>query len=430
MTKKWIAGLILVILLVIPFSALAAEARDVVYVIPIKGEIGLAMEQYLEESISIAEADKDTAAIIIEIDTYGGLIKSTESMSSIIMRAKYPTISYVNTKAESAGVLLTISSDNIAMAPGSTIGSAEPIPNTEKTLSHWTSTLRTVAQEKGRDPELVAAMADASIVIPKVVDGGKLLNLTTRDADELGFTDAVADSHIEILEALDIDYTEIEVLEIPARVKMAQGLTNSYIMTLLLTLGFIGLVVEILTPGFGLGGTVSLIAFSLYFGGSILAGYAGLAVILIFITGVLLLLIEAFIPGFGIPGVGGIICIIGSIVLAADSVATAVVSLLISFILTGVAMFLILKYAPRSKHFDRIILATEMNREIGIRSTKNYEEYLNQIGTVTTFLRPSGTVDINGVLLDVVSEGAFIEVGTQIKVVGIEGRRIIVRKLD
>jgi len=430
MTKKWIAGFVLIVLLLIPFVALGEQSRDIVYVIPIKGEIGLAMEQYLEESIKIAEMDKDTAAIIIEIDTYGGKIDATENMSRIIMKANYPTISYVNTKAESAGVLLTISADKIAMAPGSTIGSAEPIPNTEKILSHWTSTLRTVAQEKGRDPELVAAMADSSIVIPKVVDGGRLLNLTTREAQNLGLSDVVATNYQELLSSLNIQYTSIEVLEIPARVKMAQGLSSSYVIPILLSLGFIGLVIEILTPGFGLGGTISLIAFSLYFGGSILAGNSGVAVVLIFITGILLLTIEAFVPGFGVPGVGGIICIIASIVLAADSVATATISLLISFILTGIAMFLILKFAPRNKHFDRIILATEMNREIGIRASKNYEEYLDQIGTVTTFLRPSGTVDINGVLLDVVSEGAFIEIGTQVKVIKVEGRKIIVRKLD
>lgn len=429
MTKKWIARLILVILVLIPFSAMSQQSNDTVYVIPINGEIGLAMEQYLDESIKIAEMDKDTVAIIIEIDTYGGRIDATENMSRLIMKANYPTISFVNTKAESAGVLLTISSDKIAMAPGSTIGSAEPVPNTEKILSHWTGTLRSAAQEKGRDPELVAAMADSSIVIPKVIEAGRLLNLTTREAENLGFTDVIAANHQEILSKLGIEYSEIKVMDIPARVKMAQGLSSSYIIPILLSLGFIGLVIEILTPGFGLGGTISLIAFSLYFGGSFLAGNAGTAVILVFVTGIILLSIEAFVPGFGVPGIGGIICIITSIILAANSVTTAVVSLLISIVITVVSTFLILKFAPRNKFFDNLILATEMKSGANF-ITKNYNQYLNQVGIVTTFLRPSGTVDINGELLDVVSEGAFIEAGTQVKVIKVEGRKIIVRKFD
>ena len=429
MTKKWIARLVLVILLLIPFVALGEQAGEIVYVIPIKGEIGLAMEQYLEENIKIAEMDKNTVAIIIEIDTYGGRIDATENMSQQIMKAEYPTISFVNTKAESAGVLLTISADKIAMAPGSTIGSAEPIPNTEKILSHWTSTLRTVAQENGRDPELVAAMADSSIVIPKVVDGGRLLNLTTREAQNLGFTDVVASNYQELLSSLDIHYTEIRVQEIPARVKMAQGLSSSYVVPILLSLGFIGLVIEILTPGFGLGGTISLIAFSLYFGGSFLAGNAGTAVILLFVTGIILLTIEAFVPGFGVPGIGGIICIIISIVLAANNVTAAIISLLISLVITIVTTFLLLKFAPRNKFFDNLILATEM-KSGAVFISKNYNQYLNQVGTVNTFLRPSGTIAINGELLDVVSEGAFIEAGAEVKVIKVEGRKIIVRKLD
>lgn len=430
MTKKWMARLILLILLSIPFSVFGQQAEDVVYVIPIRGEIGLAMEQYLEESISIAEMDKDTVAIIIEIDTYGGRIDSSEKMSKIIMNSKHPTVSFVNTKAESAGVLLTISTEKIVMAPGSTIGSAEPVPNNEKVLSHWTSTLRATAEETGRDPQLVAAMADARIVIPKVIDGGKLLNLTTKEAEELGFADAVAATHQELLNELGIEHTSVKILEIPARVIMAQALSSAYVVPILLSLGFIGLVFEILAPGFGLGGTVSLIAFSLFFGGSILAGNAGVAVVVVFIAGILLLSIEAFIPGFGVPGIGGIVCIIASIVFAANNATIAAVSLLISFVLTIIAVALILKYAPRSKHFDRIILATEMNERIGIRSTNNYAGYLEQVGVVTTFLRPSGTIEINGVLLDVVSEGAFVEVGAQVKVIKVEGRRIIVRKLD
>lgn len=89
-------------------------------------------------------------AIIFEIDTYGGLIDEAEKIKNLIIDLKTPTISFVNNKAESAGVLITISSENVVMAESSTIGSAETIPNTEKVLSMWRSFLRDVAQLRGR----------------------------------------------------------------------------------------------------------------------------------------------------------------------------------------------------------------------------------------------------------------------------------------
>ncbi|SDK37967.1 NfeD family protein [Natronincola ferrireducens] len=431
MKKRWDIFLILIFIFVIlPFQTFGAGDINNVYIVPIEGEIGPAVYQYVRDNIHMAETDPNAVAIIFEIDTYGGRIDSAEKISKLIMASRLPTIAFVNTKAESAGVLLTISADAIAMAPGGTIGSAEPIPNTEKTLSMWTSLLRAAAEEKGRDPELVASTADKAIEIPDVIEKDRLLNLTTREAKALGLADVVADDYATILQATEIDYTNIISTPVPNRVRVAQTMTSAYIAPILLTLGFAGLVFEIFTAGFGVGGTVSFVAFSLYFGGAILAGNAGWAVLMVFLVGMALLLIEAFAPGFGIPGLGGIICIVVSIIMASNSVATAIISLFISFVLTIVALILILKYAPRSKHFDRIILGTKMKKEEGYSAAGKYHQYIGQQGEVITFLRPAGTIDVNGEVLDVVSEGAFIEVGSKVRVAKVEGRRIIVKKID
>jgi len=401
-----------------------------VYVIPIKGEITPAMYQYVEYNLSIAEKDLNTVAVIFEIDTYGGRIDSAEKISRLILDTNIPTISFVNTKAESAGVLLTISTDTIAMAPGSTTGSAETIPNTEKVLSTWVGILRSTAQQTGRDGEVVSAMADQSIAIPGVVEKGRLLNLTTVEAKNLGFIDIVASDYIEILSSLSLPHSNIIMAETTNGIRLAQFASNIYIAPLLLSLGFIGLLVEILMPGFGIGGTVSLISFALYFGGNILAGNTSLITVIIFIVGILLLAIEAFVPGFGFPGIGGIICIAISIFLASSSATTALVSIFVSLILTIVVFILILKYAPTNKHFGQIVLNTKLDKEKGYTSSEDYSKYIGRTGIVTTPLRPSGIISINGELLDVVSEGQFIEKEELVKISRIEGRRIVVHKIN
>lgn len=431
MKNRWLIFLTLVLLFsILPLQANGSNGAGNVYVIPIEGEIGPAVYEYVRSSMLTAEQDPNAVAIIFEIDTYGGRIDSAEKISTAMRRTGLPTISFVNTKAESAGVLLTISADTIVMAPGGTIGSAEPIPNTEKTLSMWTSLLRAVAQEKGRDPELVAATADSSIAIPDVIEKDRLLNLTAQEAKELEFADYIESDYAGILQSASVEYSSIVEVPIARRVRLAQTLTSSYITPILLTLGFVGLLIEVFTAGFGVGGTVSFVAFALYYGGAILAGNAGWAVLMVFLVGLVLLLIEAFAPGFGIPGVGGIICIIISIVMASNSAVSAIVSLLISFVLTIIAFVLILKYAPRSKHFDRIVLGAQMKREEGYSATSKYGQYIGKEGIVITYLRPAGTIDVDGETLDVVSEGAFIEVGSKVKVAKVEGRRIIVKKIN
>lgn len=183
MKKQWLIFFILILLFsTFTFQANGMDRAKNVYVIPIEGEIGPAVYEYVKDSILTVKQDSNAVAIIFEIDTYGGRIDSAVKISRKMLDTNLPIISFVNTKAVSAGVLLTISADTIVMAPSSTIGSAETIPNTEKILSEWTSSLRSVAQEKGHSSEIAAAMADKSIEIPGVVEKDRLLNLTAQEA--------------------------------------------------------------------------------------------------------------------------------------------------------------------------------------------------------------------------------------------------------
>lgn len=431
MARKGIIAIVILVSILIVCGMVSGNTNNQnVYVIPIKGEITSASYHYVKHNLTIAEEDPKAVAVIFEIDTYGGKIDAAEKISQLILNTDLATVSFINTKAESAGVLLTISSDNIAMAPTSTVGSAETIPNTEKVLSTWISFLRSVAQERGRDEEIVVAMADRFTYIPGVVDIGRLLNLTTLEAERLGFIDVVARDYDEILNSLSIAYTNIVATEVTNGIRLAYFVTNPYISPILLTIGFLGFLIEIFTTGFGVAGTASLISFALYFSGNVLAGNTGWSAVIIFIVGIILLAIEAFIPGFGVVGMGGILSIIISILMASSSVTSALISLLISIVLTILIFIIVLKYAPRNRHFNKIVLSTKLDKNKGYTSFNDYSKYMGQTGIVTTPLRPSGIISVEDQLLDVISEGQFIGKGEEVKIIKVEGRRIVVQKIN
>ena len=426
MRKKLIGILLLLIVLVVP-SFSFAETNDV-YVVPIRGEINRATFNFLNHTMDkiIKENPK---AIIFEIDTYGGAIVEAEKIKNLIISAPVPTISYVNNKAESAGVLITIAAEKVVVSNTATIGSAETDPNTEKILSLWRGLLRDTAQYRNRDPEVIEAMADKDIEIEGLIGKNKLLNLTSTEAVKYGIADLATDSYDEILDFFNLGDANINVVEESLQVKLAKYISNPYISSLLLTIGFVGLVIEILTPGFGIGGTISIIGFGLYFGGNILAGNSHWTSLILFVTGLILLVIEAMIPGFGLPGVSGIILVIIGTVLAMDSLTTAVLSLSIAILITTIVTIVLIKMGYRSKLLNKIVLDTSHEGEKGYLSVDTPIDYFDKEGKTITELRPAGFIEIDGIKLDALSDGGFIPKNTPIKVVRVEGSKLFVRRL-
>lgn len=400
-----------------------------VYVLPIEGEVGPAMVEFVSKSIEEAEKS-NVSAIILNINTPGGQVNSAIAISEAILKTSIRTIAYVNGEAISAGTIITISAEEIYMSPASTIGAAETRPNEEKYISYWTGKLRNVAQIRGRDPILIASMADVDIEIEGVIEKGKLLTLTSQEALEHDLIDGVEKNIEEVQNASNLQKSLMNELSPSFQLRLASMATSVTATSILLTLGFIGVVIEIFTPGFGLGGLISLTAFGLYFGGMLLSGFSGWIVLVIFIIGIILLLVEVIAPGFGIPGIMGIIAIFASIILASSSMEQALISLLIAIILTIIAVILLFKFAPRSnKFFDKITLSTSLNTSSGYVSSEDFKDYVGKIGVVITPLRPAGSIEIENRKLDVVSENAYIGKDEKVKIVKVEGNRIIVRKL-
>jgi len=425
--KKRFAG-ILILTLALLISSISFADTNNVYVIPIKGEINRATYNFINNTLDKI-IDENPTAIIFEIDTYGGLIAETEKIKNLIVSIPVTTISYVNKKAESAGVLITIASEKVVVSSSATIGSAEPIPNTEKVLSMWRSMLRDTAQYRNRDPLIVEAMADKDIVIEGLTSKGKLVNLTSAEAIKYGIADLTANSYEEILDSFGIKNPNIKVVEENLQVKLAKYISSPYVSTFLLTVGFIGLVIELLTPGFGIGGTISIISFGLYFGGNILAGNSNWTSLILFVTGLILLIIEAMVPGFGLPGISGIILVLVGIILAMDSLKIAFLSLSIAIIITAIVVIILIKMGYKSKLISKIVLDASEKDEKGYLSASSPVEYLNKEGKSITELRPAGFIEIDGVKLDALSDGSFIPKDVPVKVIRVEGSKIFVRRL-
>ncbi|WFA09546.1 nodulation protein NfeD [Tissierella sp. Yu-01] len=418
---------IMFILIIFISNISYAQDDGKVYVVPIKGEINRATSNFISDVLSdINQEDAD--AIIFEIDTYGGLIEEAQKIKDAIIATNIPTISFVNNNAQSAGVLITIASENIVMANNSSIGSAETIPNNEKVMSMWRAVLRDTARYRDRESMIIEAMADKDIFIEGISEKGKLINLTGHEAVELGVADYTSNDYNDILEHFNIETSEIVEVNEGLQVKLAKYISNTYISSLLLALGFIGLVIEIFTPGFGIGGTVSIIGFGLYFGGNILAGNSNWTSLALFVIGLILLVIEGTVPGFGLPGIGGIVFILIGTIIAMDNLRSALISLSIAIILTTLVSIYIIKLGYRSKIFDNIILNNRLNKEKGYISLDSMDFLLEKEGTTISDLRPAGFIEIDGKKYDALSAGDYIEKNTDIKVTKVEGAKIFVRR--
>lgn len=418
-----------VLILLLVFSSFSmADNSDDVYVVPINGEINRATANFVKGAIK--DANKNgPRAIIFEINTYGGLVDQAIEIKDAIISTNIPTISFVNNKAVSAGVLITIASENVVMSTNSTIGSAETIPNTEKNLSFWRSVLRDTAVYRGRDDKIIQAMADKDIEVEGLNTKGKLVNLTSKEALEYGITDHISNDYRDILAKFDIEDANIKEYEEGLQIKLAKYIATPALSSLLLTIAFVGLIIELLTPGFGLGGTLSILGFGLYFSGNMLAGSSNWTSLALFVTGLILIVIEAIVPGFGLPGISGTILVLVGIVLATDSLNIALLSLSISIIITTIVTIVLVKLGFRSKLLDSFILTGQNKKQEIYIDSRSKGAYLKKVGITTSELRPSGFINIEGEKLDALSDEGFISSGVSIEVIRVEGSKIFVRRI-
>jgi membrane-bound serine protease (ClpP class) len=330
------------------------------------------------------------------------------------------------------------------MRPGSVIGAATPVDGTgetapEKIVSAMRSEMRALAEARGLDPTIAEAMVDPDIEIEGIDDAGKLLTLTTEEAVRVGYATAVEDMP-ELLELLGAQGAQVVTSEPNWAEGVVRFFSNPVVAPFLLTLGFLGLITEIKTAGFGLAGVAGLLSLSLFFGSHLIVGLAGWEDIIIFGVGLALLGVEVFlIPGFGLFGILGAVgmlaglylSLMGSLPTSADFTRAGLV-LTTTLLLIVVTAWVMIRSLPGSSRLAKsgIFLLQRTDRAIGYESAEPRRDLIGVAGKAITDLRPSGTGLFGDERIDVVSESEWITEGTPIRIVSAEGYRHVVRAIE
>jgi membrane-bound serine protease (ClpP class) len=418
-------------LLVAGFSALAQSpdgSTPHVDHIVIDGSINPAVDDFIRESINRAKAN-GARALIIQLDTPGGLLSSTRTIVKDLLGAPVPLMVYVapsGAGAGSAGVFITMAAHIAAMAPGTNIGAAHPVAGGgqevkgvmgEKIENFTASFSETIAQKRGRNTEWAIQAVRKSV------------SITESDALKKNVIDIVAKDINDLLkqahgrkvdldgrsEALMLKDVEIVRYEMSLKQKILNALADPNIAYLLMMAGVLGLYMEFSHPGVIFPGVAGAICLLLALTALQLLpiNYAGLALILL---GIALLVGEAFAPSFGILGIGGVISLaLGSFFLFDTESSDLAVDRAIIFttVATLGAFVLAVSYL--------VFRAQKSRPALG------FEGLVGEIGEVRAKLNPAGKIFVHGEYWN--AEGdTEIDIGEKVEVIGSKGMVLKVRR--
>ena len=398
--------------------------------------------------------------VVLHLNTYGGEVVYADSIRTAILRCKTPIVAYIDNNAASAGALISIACDRIYMRTGSQIGAATVVNGIDgakmpdKYQRYMRATMRATAESHGkdslgrwrRDPLIAEAMVDESVYIKGVIDTGKILTFTTKEAIQHHYCEAEVDNLDQLLEAEGYTPEQCTITEYKPSLydKLKGTLMGTALRSILIMLIIGGIYYELQQPGIGFPLAVAITAAVLYFAPLCIDGLAAYWEIAIFIIGIILVLLELFvIPGFGIAGISGILCIIFSLVIAMlnndffdfssiviPDLNQALLTVFLGLIFGSILIIYLISKIGTNGMFSRLALAKEQTTDEGYVGVPT--EQINIVGCegiATTDLRPAGKVVIDNRHYDAVSQyGDFIEKGTLIIVTKYEATQLYVRK--
>lgn len=407
------------------------DEAGIAYSIELSGEISPATSGWVDRALGDAE-DEGAAVAIIRLDTPGGLDSSTRDIVKDIVAAPLPVIVYVSpdgARAGSAGAYITQAADVAAMAPQTNIGSATPIsigPGSDdevlgrKIRNDAAAYIRALASAHGRN----AAAAEASVIDAE--------NLTAEEALEANLIDVVAPSEEALLEQLDgfrvqgpkaqtlgTAGLEIERHDMPLTYEILQLLVNPTIAFLLLSVGLLGLAIELFSPGLIFPGTFGLIALllGLYGTAQLPVTAAGIALLLLAVA---LMVAEAHLGTNGLLGLGGVVALVLGGLLLFNSDEGADVSVPV-VVVTGLLIGGFFVFVT-----DRVVKAGREPVRTG------YEELIGRVAEVRSPLAPSGQVWVDGALWGArLADGdGRTAAGDRVRVEAVDGLTLLVRPLE
>ena len=381
--KLWIF-----ILCVIFSITLADNHNTKVYVVPIQNTIDLGIPAFVKRAIDTAEKD-DAKLIIFDIETFGGRVDAATQVKDAISGTDIQTIAFINRRAISAGSLIALSCDKIYMTSGATIGATSVVDmsgekQAEKSQSYMREEMAATAEQSGKNTTIARGMVDEELSFEYlVVDGdsmkvddiegrkeGKLITLTTELALKYKIADGTSESIEDILLDLSIENYDIITLDENWSEDLVRILTDPVVSSLLTTFGTIGIISELYSAGWGIGGTIGIICLTLALGAGYLTKLASATDLLIIFSGLTLLLVEfVAIPGFGVFGIVGLVVLFYGLYLllipdvpVSDEIYSAALDGFAWAIVGGVIILIMLiRLISQSKVFQKFI-TTDSNK--------------------------------------------------------------------
>ncbi|MGN6715860.1 MAG: NfeD family protein [Candidatus Binatia bacterium] len=423
----------LILLLTVAFSVMA-QTKDAaaphVDLISIDGTINPAVDDFIRESIGRAKAG-GAKALIIELDTPGGLLNSTRTIVKEMLGAEVPLIVYVapsGAGAGSAGVFITMAAHIAAMAPGTNIGAAHPVAGAgqevkgvmgEKIENFTASFSESIAQKRGRNTEwAIQAVRKSVAITEKEALKKNVIDIVARDVDDLL---RQANGRKVDINGKDVVLSVKDARVVRHEMSLKQRVLNTIadpnIAYILMMAGFLGLYMEFAHPGVFFPGIAGAICLLLAFASLqvLPINYTGLALILL---GVGLLVGEAFFPNFGVLGIGGIVSLaLGSLLLFDTPSSDFGVDRSIVFTAVGTVGSFVLAISYL------VFRSQKATPAVG------KEGLIGQIGEVRGKLAPSGRIFVHGENWSAQADGP-IDVGEKVRVVGYDGMQLKVRRLS
>ena len=453
--------------------------------IELKGEINFKTSQYINSRVSAAKA-AGTDFLVLYIDSPGGLKSESLNIAEKFRDIDWAyTVAFVPREAISGGALITLGFDELVVSKKARLGDIGIIAfdaeefafrfAPAKIQSVLVRQARDLAASKGRPPELAEAMIDKDVLVyskPKL--GGFEFKTARVDADEkpkppwelieesgkerfltvngsraqsLGIAQTLAEDTTAFNKEFNIEQSKIKMYQRTATDDIVYYLNWPLVTGLLVIVGFIALFIELSAPGIGIGGLVSGLCAALFFWSRFLGGTSTWLEIVLFLAGLTFLAMELFvIPGWGVSGLMGLALMFGSLIMAGQDFVlptsndqwnqflTSVLMLMCSGIIIFIAGVFITKRLGHLPVFNRMILAPEpdiVQPTVGKKPmpTPHPSISVGDWGKSESLLRPAGRASFAGRSFDVVSDGAFIEPGQQVKVLAIHGNRIVVAEV-
>ena len=457
--------------------AYSISLADTVHHIPIEGTIDLGLPPFIERSITEAE-ENNAKAIIFEVNTFGGRVDAATQIKDAILDSKVPTVAFINKRAISAGALISLSCEKVFMAGGATIGATTAVDMqgnkaSEKVISYMREEMAATAEKRGRDKYIARGMVDEELEFPNevvkefindgqvvdtiktkvyylVIDGdtvivddiegrkqGNLITLTTEQSLKYKIADASIENFEAVLDTLGFSNLVVNKTTENWSENFVRFLTNPVVASLLTTFGFLGILFELQSPGWGIPGSIGLICLILSLSASYIAELATMSDLLVVLMGMLFLMLEAFVfPGFGIAGIAGIIFILWGLYLlllpdvpvGEEVLSQASNGLIIGIIGGLVGLVLLFRAMTKTKFWKDLTSPDIQKKEDGYVASFGWEKLVGEEALTETDLHPSGWINVGKERVFALSEGNFIDKNVIVVILSVDGNRVLVRK--